>query len=73
MGTALIGAGAIVVGILSIVFNRQLRDLSASGQRVMFGDKTADKTQSTPLWSGIPAGATFMLLGVIFIIVGLTR
>lgn len=69
----LTGVIAVAAGVLAIIFNRQIRDISAAGQRQMFGDKIAAKTRATPLWQGVVVGAIFIALGILFLVVGIVH
>lgn len=44
VGILLLGCGFIAGGVLGIIFRQQVKDFTVSGQRAVFGSRTANKT-----------------------------
>lgn len=63
-GLTVIGAVLTVVGILTIVFRRAVRDWAARGQARAFGQFVGRRMDSTPPWAFAIAGAGAICMGI---------
>lgn len=71
VGILLLGCAFIMGGVLGIIFRRQVKDFTVTGQRAMFGDRVGDRMKAGPIWGLVVAFCGFIAFGVLFIVLGI--